>query len=341
MLVSIIAALVLAQSVAPSSTPTVTPTATPPVSITPELAVLPAKWPQIAGAAGEDISGVVKKGTTIYTWSEGHNFTEGPACAPDGRVYFTDIPGNQVMQVDAMGARIALKDSKGMNGLYFAKDGTLYGCQGNPGAIVAIDVVKNETRIVCDKRSPIGETGVSLGRLNDLVIDDDNGIWFTAPVIGGVRAKRAPDSVYYVPTTGGEAIEVIAPGEMRAPNGVHLSPDGKTLYVLPYSTRAMMAYPIEGPGKLGAGKLFYEIPAGTRETIGGDGLTVDTQGNVYITVPARSAIYVLSPQGKPLGEIRLPERPSNCALGGKDGKTLWITASTGVYAIDVEHARAR
>ncbi len=337
MLASIIAVLVLTQDVAPSTAPT----ATPPASTPANLAVLPAKWPQIAGTAGEDIPGVVKKGTTIYKWSEGHNFTEGPACARDGRVYFTDIPGNQVMQVDAMGAKIALSNSKGMNGLYFAKDGTLYGCQGNPGAIVAIDLAQGVTRIVCDKRAAVEETGTSLGRLNDLVIDDDNGIWFTAPVIGGVRAKRAPDAVYFVPASGGEAIEVIPPGDMRAPNGVHLSPDGKTLYVLPYVTRGMMAYPIEGPGKLGAGKLFYEIPAGTRETMGGDGLTVDTQGNVYITVPARSAIFVLSPQGKPLGEIRLPERPSNCALGGKDGKTLWITASTSVYAIDVEQARAR
>jgi gluconolactonase len=103
----------------------------------------------------------------------------------------------------------------------------------------------------------------------------------------------------------------------------------------------IMAYPIEGPGKLGAGKVFYSIPGGTRETIGGDGCTVDAKGNLYVAVPPRAAIFVISPEGKPLGQIRFPERVSNCALGGKDGKTLYVTATGGVYAIDVENARSR
>ena len=105
--------------------------------------------------------------------------------------------------------------------------------------------------------------------------------------------------------------------------------------------RHVTAYPIEGLGKLGTGKAIYTIPSGTRENLGGDGLSVDTKGNIFITVPARSAVFVLSPEGKPLGMIRFPERPSNCALGGKEGRTLFVTAQTGVYSIDVEGARSR
>ena len=68
-----------------------------------------AKWPVKVGAAGEDIAGVCAKGTPIFKWSEGHNFTEGPACAPDGTMYFTDLPSNQILQLDPAGAKTALK----------------------------------------------------------------------------------------------------------------------------------------------------------------------------------------------------------------------------------------
>ena len=295
------------------------------------------KWPVKIGAAGEDIAGVCAKGTPIFKWSDGHQFTEGPACAPDGTMYFTDIPNNQVLRLDPAGTTVALKDSKGMNGLFFSKEGTLFGCQGATQSLVAIDLAKGETRVISGKRAD----GAPLGKLNDLVLDRSGGIWFTAPVIGRKRAGSAPDAVYFVPVEGGDAIEVVRDDKIVAPNGVHLSPDSKTLYVLPYLSRDVMAYPIEGPGKLGAGKVFYSIPSGTRENIGGDGLSVDTKGNVFITVPARSAVFVLSPEGKALGMIRFPERPSNCALGGKEGRTLYVTAQTGVYAIDVEGARSR
>lgn len=313
-----------------------------PAADTPPVKPLPPRWPMQAGEAGEDIEGIVKKGAPILKWSEGHSFTEGPACTFDGAVYFTDIPANEIVRVDPMGAKVVVKGSKGTNGLFVAKDGTLYGCQGSPGAIVAIDPAAGTVREVCAKRAePAEKTGDSLGRLNDLVVDADGGVWFTAPVIGGRREGRAPDAVYFVPSTGGPAVQVLQDDAVRAPNGVHLSHDGKTLLVLPYLSTKLMAYPIEGPGKLGAGRVFYEIPSGTRETMGGDGLTVDEKGHVFITVPARSAVFVLSPEGKALGMIRFPERPSNCALGGKDGHTLYVTAQSSVYSIDVAFARSR
>jgi len=298
---------------------------------------LPEKWPAKVGAAGEDIPGVVAKGTPIYQWSDGHSFTEGPACAPDGTMYFTDIPANAVLKVDRMGAQVALKDSKGMNGLFFSKEGLLFGCQAGEQRIVAVDLAKGDLRVVCDKRAD----GARLGKVNDLVLDRSGGVWFTAPVIGRKREGSAPDAVYFAPVEGGAAVEVVRSDKVSAPNGIHLSPDSKTLYVVPYMSLEIMAYPIEGPGRLGEGKVFYKIPGGTRQTIGGDGLTVDTRGNVYVTVPARAAVFVLSPEGKPLGMIRFPENPSNCALGGKDGRTLFVTAQKGVYAIDVEGARSR
>jgi gluconolactonase len=330
------------------SPPVVAPTATPSAESTQtakpalEAHALEAKWPRKAGEAGEDIPGVVAKGTPIYKWSEGHNFTEGPACAPDGTVYFVDIPANEILRVDPMGAKSITTTSNATFGLFLAKDGTLYGAQANPGAITKIDPATGAISIICDKRAqPHEKTGVALGRLNDLVVDDAGGIWFTAPVLGRRREGSPPDAVYFVGKGASEATEVIADAKLRGPNGIHLSPDGKTLYVVPYLSTTIMAYPVEGPGKLGLGREFYRIPGGTRETIGGDGLTIDEKGNLYVAVPPRAAIFVLSPEGKALGQIRFPERTSNCALGGKDGKTLYVTATSGVYAIDIANARAR
>jgi gluconolactonase len=334
------------QQSAPAGAPTLAPpapasTPAPPAAAKP----LEAKWPRKDGEAGEDIPGVVKKGTPIYKWSDGHTFTEGPACARDGAVYFVDIPANEILRVDPMGAKSITRKSNATFGLFVAKDGTLYGAQANPGAITKIDPTNGEITVVCDKRAePDPNTGTDLGRLNDLVVDDGGGIWFTAPVIGRRRDDAPPDAVYFVTpdpksTTPAEAVEVVRDPKVRAPNGVRLSADGKTLFVVPYLSMTVMAYPIEGPGKLGKGREFYKIPSGTRETVGGDGLTVDDKGNVYVVVPPRAAVFVLSPEGKPLGQIRFPERTSNCCLGGKDGKTLFVTATGGVYAISVENGR--
>ena len=334
MLAELFAVAFLMQN-APTTAPAIPSTpATPP-------ATLAAKWPQRVADANEDIVGVVAKGTPIYKWSEGHNFTEGPACATDGSVWFVDIPANEILRVDPNGAQVVTRKANATFGLFVGADGNLYGAQASPGAITRVDPKSGEITVLCEKRSNDAEgTGRALGRLNDLVIGD-GGVWFTAPVIGRKRAGMPPDAVYFVPLAGGEATEVVRDDKVRAPNGIALSPDGKTLYVVPYLTMDIMAYPIEGPGKLGAGKVFYSIPGGTRETIGGDGCTVDAKGNLYVAVPPRAAIFVISPEGKPLGQIRFPERVSNCALGGKDGKTLYVTATGGVYAIDVENERSR
>jgi gluconolactonase len=347
-LIAIAVALCMQQS-SPAGAPTApsptapSPTTTPPAQTTPPAAPpLAAKWPRKDSEASEDIAGVVKKGTPIYKWSEGHNFTEGPACAPDGTVYFVDIPANEILRLDPMGAKSITTKSNATFGLYLAKDGTLYGAQANPGAITKIDPSTGAISVVCDKRAqPDEKTGTALGRLNDLVVDDDGGIWFTAPVLGRRREGAPPDAVYFVGKGASEAVEAISDAKLRGPNGINLSTDGKTLYVVPYLSLTIMAYPIEGPGKLGEGREFYKIPPGTRETIGGDGLTVDDKGNLYVAVPPRAAIFVISPEGKALGQIRFPERTSNCALGGKDGKTLFVTATSGVYAIDIENTRAR
>ena len=115
------------------------------------------------------------------------------------------------------------------------------------------------------------------------------------------------------------------------------SPDGATLYVVPSGSPDVLAYPVEAPGKIGASRVLTRLAqAESGPARGGDGLAVDSAGNLYLAVPALKAIQVVTPAGKTLGMIYVPEGPSNADFGGKDLKTLYITARTSVYAVQTE-----
>lgn len=128
--------------------------------------------------------------------------------------------------------------------------------------------------------------------------------------------------------------------DLPNPNGVRLAPDEKTLYVFPSGQKQMMSYPVEAPGKIGKGKTFCELKqAKEGGNGGGDGGTVDSKGNVYVA--AATGVQVFDKDGKYLGTIVFPEQPSNCTFGGKDLKTLYVTARTSVYACPMEVAGHR
>jgi gluconolactonase len=143
--------------------------------------------------------------------------------------------------------------------------------------------------------------------------------------------------VYYA-DAGGKVTRLI--DDLPNPNGVRLSPDEKTLYVFPSGQKKMMAYPVEAPGKVGAGRVFCELeqpkPGGNG---GGDGGAVDATGNVYIT--SALGLQVFDPAGKKLGTITFPEQPANATFGGKDRKTLFVTARKSVYTCPMAVAGPR
>lgn len=141
-------------------------------------------------------------------------------------------------------------------------------------------------------------------------------------------------AVYYA-APDGKVTRLI--DDLKAPNGVILSPDEKTLYVVPSMQAEMMAYPVLSPGKLGKGRVFCTLqqPEGASGK-GGDGLTVDVKGNLYIT--SALGLQVYNPEGKLLGIIKLPEQPANCTFGGADRKTLYVTARTSLYTVPMEIA---
>ncbi len=282
--------------------------------------------------SGQQIPGIGPVGE-IRKLHSGLQFTEGPAWDGHGSLYFSDIPANRIYRVDATGKlEVFLEPSNHTNGLMINKAGGIIACEMD-GRIVEIDTM---TKAVKALLSEYG--GKRFNAPNDLVLDRHGGVYFTDPHFRAPTPLPQEKTAVYYLDAHGKVTRLI--DDLRAPNGILLSPDEKTLYVLPSLQKEMMAYPVEAPGKLGPGRVFFSLvqPEG-RDGLGGDGGTVDSRGNVYIT--SALGIQVVSPEGKLLGIIQFPEQPANCTFGGPDMKTLYVTARTSLYAVQMEVAGHR
>src|SRR5262245_2157303 len=239
----------------------------------------------------------------------GFQFTEGPAADLQGNIYFTDVQRSRIHKIDTQGQLTTfLENSGGMNGLMLDPRGRLIGCQSQTGRIVAIDITSKNIETIASEFE-----GVRFTSPNDLVVDRQGNIYFS---------DRNGNAVYFF-ATDGKVSRLIT--TLTLPNGILLSIDEKTLYVL-YGSPNLVVYPINAPGQLGEAKMFPLDGNG-----GGDGMTIDTNGNLYVTRPGINAIQVLKSTGESLGTIGVQETPSNCKFGGSNLKTLFITARTSVY----------
>jgi len=283
-----------------------------------------------AAASAQDIEPIEGIGPAgpLEVVHDGFRFTEGPAADAQGRLYFTDVFGGRIHRAQP-GSEVhtVLEKSQGANGLMFDAKGRLFACQGGPGRIVTVDVETGEMTPFVEQYN-----GKAFNRPNDLVVDSHRGVYFTDPRFGAGKQDAA--AFYYA---SAEGVVTRLGDDLNFPNGIILSPDESTLYVLPYQSSKVMAYPVEAPGKIGDGKILCETqPRPDGKPTGGDGLTVDTKGNLYLTVPAIKAIQVVSAEGETLGMLNLPKAPSNCAFAGPDMQTLYITARNVVYALPMQ-----
>ncbi len=257
------------------------------------------------------------------------DFTEGPVWVGDS-LYFTDIPRSRIHRLDSAGkVHVFVEDSKHANGLFAHASGEIYACQMD-GRLAAYSADGKEVRVLADK---FGEQRFNAP--NDLVIDREGGVYFTDPAFRAPMPLPQQNTCVYYLSPAGQVTRLIE--DLPNPNGVLLSPDEKTLYVIPSGQEEMMAYTVQSPGKISDGRVFCKLKqAIDQRNGGGDGLTVDASGNLYIT--SKLGLQVFSPEGKPLGIIETAEQPANVTFGGKDLQTLYVTARTGVYKIPM-HAQ--
>jgi gluconolactonase len=250
-------------------------------------------------------------------------FLEGPAKTPDGSLFFTDIPANSIYQLTVDGeVKLFLKPSLHANGLMFGGENRLLACQMD-GQLASIDLKTKQLTVLSDAYQES-----RYNACNDLVIDRSGGIYFTDPRYRAPEPWPQTVEAFYYRSPNGEVTRLGS--DLKAPNGIILSPDEMKLYVIPSMQAEMFVYDVVSPGKIENKRVLCSLQqVGNNSDGGGDGLAIDSEGNLYITTA--TGIQVYSPAGKLLGTIEVPEQPANCAFGGEDNRTLFITARTGLY----------
>ncbi|UCF38280.1 MAG: SMP-30/gluconolactonase/LRE family protein [Acidobacteriota bacterium] len=261
---------------------------------------------------------LVQPGSKVEKLAGGFEFTEGPAVCPEGNVFFTDIPNNRIHKWSISGELSIFKEDSGAaNGLYFDGSCNLLACEGGRRQLVSISPA-GEVTVLVDSYE-----GKRLNSHNDLWPDPKGGIYFTDPRYGNRdNLEQDGEHVYYLKPGRQELVRVI--DDMVRPNGIIGTPDGSLLYVTDHGDGKTYVYSVEPGGTLTDKKLI--APEGS------DGMTLDEQGNLYLT---NDAVVVYSPQGQRLGSIEVPERPANVSFGGKTRDILFITARTSLYSVQM------
>jgi gluconolactonase len=285
------------------------------------LPVLVALLTLTVGVRADDASPVAP-GARVEKLAEGFKFTEGPAADAKGNVYFTDQPNDRILMWGTDGKLTEfLKPAGRSNGLCFGPDGRLWACADGKNELWTVDVETKQHKVVVNEYK-----GKLLNGPNDVWVRPDGGLYFTDPFYKRDYWKRGPteqdtQGVYFV-TPDGKGLVRVA-DDLKQPNGVIGTPDGKTLYVADIGDRKTYSYAIQKDGTLTDKKLFCEM--------GSDGMTIDEKGNVYLT---GRGVTVFDRAGKKVTQIDVPEGwTANVCFGGADGKTLFITASTRLYGL--------
>lgn len=265
----------------------------------------------------------------------GYVFTEGPLWHPDGFYYFNDIRPGTLYRLKLGEAPEMVRKTNGGNGMTFDLQGRLIHCEGEAKCVTRTEPDGKVTMLA--ERFEGGR----FNRPNDVVCHSDGSIWFTDPsmrIAFADREQPGPEGdagvyagarIYRVAPDG--AISVVV--ECEYPNGLAFSPDERTLYIAnTRSTEYIHAIDIDAAGKMLGRRIFADMSVGDRPGIP-DGMKVDAKGRVFCTGPG--GIWVLEPDGRHIGTIRLPEMAVNLAFGGDDLRTLFVTAVTSVYTLRV------
>ena len=246
---------------------------------------------------------------------------EGPQWMEDeGVLLFSDVAANTIYQLSAYDEiTVFRKPSRFANGLAVDKEGRLLAAESG---------ARQVTRTEPDgKVTPIAARfeGAPLNQPNDIVVRSDGSIYFTDPAFGDAAAQAELDfrGVFRIAPDGSITAEYRGEAS-ETPNGVAFSPDESLLYVSDYDANLVRVFDVADDGTLSEPSTFAEVA-------GPDGMAVDEAGNLFVASFNGSALQVFTPDGEDAGTINMPGSPSNCAFGGADGRTLYITTGTGLY----------
>lgn len=289
------------------------------------------------------LDAIVPADYRVEQLDEGFLFTEGPVWVEDpGYLLFSDVPGDTIFKWTPGGHATAFlkpvysgpppekQRGIGPNGLTLDGQGNLVICEHGNRRIARMPLAGGDRQTLVDNYR-----GKKLNSPNDLVYHSSGALYFTDPPYGLTNGDASPEKeldfngVFRLDPDGRLTLLT---KELNRPNGIALSPDEQTLYVANSDAKRnlWMAYDVQPDGGIANGRVFFDA-TGMSGGGGADGMKLDTAGNLYCTGPG--GVLVFSPGGKHLGTIQATEQPANLAWGDANGKTLYLTARTGLYRI--------
>jgi len=267
---------------------------------------------------------IIEDGAQPEKLADGFLFTEGPSADDEGNVFFTDQPNDRIMVWRASGVlETFLQPCGRSNGLSFDNKGKLWACADEKNELWMVAMDKSVTVF------PFRYKDKLLNGPNDLWIREDGGIFFTDPYYKRpwwehTTMPQEVQGVYYITPDKKTVTRII--DDLKQPNGIVGTPDGKTLFVADIGANKTWKYTLNKDGSVNDKQLFCEL--------GSDGMTIDSKGNIYLT---GKGVTVFDKNGRKLGNIEVPENwTANVCFGGKDLKSLFITASKGLYMIKLK-----
>jgi gluconolactonase len=265
---------------------------------------------------------IVSTDEKVEKLAGGFRFVEGPVWIPeDEYLLFSDIPANEIKKWQNDTLTTFRKPSHHTNGNLLDERGRLISCEHGTRRVTRT-LKDGKVEVLVDR---YGDK--KLNSPNDLAIRSDGTLWFTDPPYGlkGRKKELAGNNVFcFQPRTG--ALNIVA-HDFDRPNGLCLSPDEKRLYIADSGRPChIRVFDVQSDGSLMGGRIFCKIDKG-----GPDGIRCDQAGRVLSS--AGDGVHIFTPSGKLVGKILVPETPANLCFGGKDGKILFITARTSLYAI--------
>jgi gluconolactonase len=287
-------------------------------------------------------------------------FTEGPTVDAAGDVYFTETVNARIMKYSPSTKRTTVfrEQSNRANGLLFDAQGRLIACEGsdaekNEPRVTRTDMKTGRIEVLADRYE-----GMKFNAPNDVTMDSKGRLYFTDPAPDSTSPVRMSSAgrvgvpgVYRIDTDG-KVSRILKGPDIEWPNGIVTSPDDKTLYLVEAhkiegGTRGIRAYDLAADGTVSNMRIHYNFYPGRSA----DGMTIDSQGNIYAaaglhrrrgtheTLDTKTGIHVISPQGKLLSFTPIPEDTiTNCAFGGPDRKTLYVTAGKTLFQIPYQIA---